>query len=265
MIKKKSLGQHFLKSKSALLAIVEASNPKENDIVLEIGPGEGVLTEILLKNVRKVIAVEKDHRLIPILQEKFIKEITSKKLTLIHSDILNLTTLKTATQSYLHTLSVCKYKVVANIPYYITGQILRMFLESDNQPESMTLLVQKEVAERIVAKDGKESLLSLSVKAYGEPKIVRTVGRGAFNPPPNVDSAILLIENISKKKLGRYEKDFFKLIHAGFAHKRKQLLSNLNNMNKDMLIMAFRKCGIDPKARAEDLPLETWLKLCNNL
>jgi len=252
---KKSLGQHFLNSPQIITDIVSVSNISKDNSVLEIGPGEGILTEALLKTGANVVSVEKDDRLIAPLQRKFAKEIVLRKLNLIHSDILDL--------ELPHIISG-PYKIVANIPYYITGQIIRMFLESDKQPESMTLLVQKEVAERIVARDGKESLLSLSVKIFGEPKLSRTVGRGAFTPQPSVDSAVLLIENISKKKLeGIKEENFFKIIHAGFAHKRKQLLPNLASVyEKSLLIKVFKELGFDGKVRAEDLKLENWISLC---
>ncbi len=252
---KKSLGQHFLNSPQTLQSIVVSGKIQKENVVLEIGPGEGVLTEVLLKTGARIISIEKDDRLIPYLQKKFEKEIEKKQLNLIHADILKIG---------LADITNGKYKVVANIPYYITGQILRMFLESDNQPESMTLLVQKEVADRIAAKDGKESLLSLSIKVFGNPKYIKTVGRNAFKPQPNVDSAILNIENISKKKLsGLSEKTFFEILHLGFAHKRKQLLPNLSaKYDKIILIKAFEKCHLNPKCRAEDISIETWIKLC---
>ncbi|MCX6701876.1 MAG: 16S rRNA (adenine(1518)-N(6)/adenine(1519)-N(6))-dimethyltransferase RsmA [Candidatus Zambryskibacteria bacterium] len=253
---KKSLGQHFLKSQKIISDIVSAGKVIGEDFVIEIGPGEGILTSALLETGAHVIAIEKDDRLIPVLQEKFAREISLRQLNLIHADILNCD---------LEKILPKHYKVVANIPYYITGQIIRMFLETNKQPESMTLLVQKEVAERIVARDGKESLLSLSVKVYGKPRIARTVGRGAFNPQPNVDSAVLCIENISKDKLeGIDEKIFFSILHAGFAHKRKQLLPNLSLLfKKEVLLSVFEKCGLDQKYRAEDLTIETWIKLCD--
>lgn len=237
--------------------IVSSANIHADDFVLEIGPGEGILTRGLLATGAHVIAVEKDDRLISVLEEKFKEEIASGKFELIHADILNFTPPNTGQ----------KFKIVANIPYYITGQIIRMFLESNNQPESMTLLIQKEVVDRIIARDNKESLLSLSVKVFGEPKLVRVVGRGAFSPQPNVDSAVLHIGNISKKKLdGVSEKFFFKVLHAGFAHKRKQLLPNLSELfPKEILTEAFVKCNIPPKSRAEDVPLEKWITLCKNL
>lgn len=255
---KKSLGQHFLNSPQIITDIVSASNISQENSVLEIGPGEGILTQALLQTGASVVTVEKDDRLIAPLQRRFAREIVLRKLNLIHSDILDLE---------LPHIIHGPYKIVANIPYYITGQIIRMFLESDKQPESMTLLVQKEVAERIVARDEKESLLSLSVKIFGEPKISRTVGRGAFTPQPNVDSAVLVIENISKNKLeGVKEEDFFKMIHAGFAHKRKQLLPNLASVyDKNILIKAFKELGFDERVRAEDLKLLNWVSLCKTI
>lgn len=254
MLKKKSLGQNFLNSPKIVSDIVSAGKVSEEDVVLEIGPGEGVMTELLVKVAKKVIVVEKDHRLIPFLQEKFKEELANNKLEIIEADIL-----ETDTEKIL----MGEYKVIANIPYYITGQIIRKFLETENKPISMTLLVQKEVAERIIARDKKESLLSLSVKAYGEPKLIRTVGRGAFTPAPNVDSAVINIENISSNNfLEIKQEDFFKVLHSGFAHKRKQLLPNLaNDYDKDKVKEVFEKINLDLKSRAEDLPLEIWIKL----
>ena len=260
---KKSLGQHFLNSAKIIQEIVDVSDIKNTDTILEIGPGEGILTSALILTGANILSIEKDDRLIPLLEEKFSKEISSGKLKIIHKDILELEIDKI----------IGPYKVVANIPYYITGQIIRMFLDSNNQPESMTLLVQKEVAERIVAKEGKESLLSLSVKIFGTPKYIKTVGKNHFKPQPNVDSAILLISNISKnnfpkdspwgKWVGMSKKLFFEIIHAGFAHKRKQLLPNLSSLyNKEKLIEIFEKCNINQKVRAEDVHLETWIEIC---
>jgi 16S rRNA (adenine1518-N6/adenine1519-N6)-dimethyltransferase len=255
---KKSLGQHFLNSEEVIHDIVLAGKIEKGDVIMEIGPGQGILTRALLNTGTHVISIEKDDRLIPELQNKFRVEISSKQLNLIHADILDIG---------LPHIAPEKYKVIANIPYYITGQIIRMFLESDRQPSQMTLLIQKEVAERIVAEDGKESLLSLSVKVYGEPKIVRNVGRHAFSPEPNVDSCVLNIEKISKDRLGGLdERSFFKILHAGFAHKRKQLLPNLTSLyNKSVLLNEFKKCNIETKSRAEDIPLETWIKLCKTV
>jgi 16S rRNA (adenine1518-N6/adenine1519-N6)-dimethyltransferase len=255
---KKSLGQNFLKSKVALTRMIEAGEVNNSDIILEVGPGKGVLTEKLLAMTEKVIAVEKDDRLIEFLQEKFAEEIKNNKLELIHSDILDLDSRKG------------EYKIIANIPYYITGQFLRKFLETENQPKKIVVMVQKEIADRIIARDGKENLLSLSVKAFGEPKKIMKVDKENFSPAPKVDSAILLINNISKNffienKIA--EKDFFEIIHAGFAHKRKILLGNLKTEmdNNKNLEEVFELNKISKKARAEDLALNDWVKLIKAL
>ncbi len=246
---KKSLGQNFLKSKKVIADIVLTGKILHGETVLEAGPGEGVLTEALLKAGAEVIAVEKDHRLIPLLQAKFPTEISSGQLTLIEADILYF--------DLCSTLHVPRYKVIANIPYYITGAFIRKFLESENQPSDMVVLVQKEVAERAVARDGKESLLSTSIKAYGTPRYVQTVKAGSFSPAPSVDSAILAVENISKKFFAGFsEEKFFTLLKAGFAHKRKLLSGNMEISGETL-----EKLGIGAKARAENLRLSDWKKL----
>jgi 16S rRNA (adenine1518-N6/adenine1519-N6)-dimethyltransferase len=257
MYAKKSLGQHFLHSKDILNAIRDAADVVGDDLVLEIGPGKGDLTKILLVFVGKVIAVEKDDELYATLKEKFNKEIESGKLDLIHGDILEFD------PNLLEFYKDLNYKIVANIPYNITGAILKKFLSASYQPSQMVLLVQKEVAERIIAKDGKESILSLSIKAYGKPKYVKTVKAGSFNPPPNVDSAILAIEDISKKFFTDFsEKEFFEMIRAGFKSKRKKLSSNLAEIyEKSLILKTFEDLGLDSNLRAEDASLQIWLKL----
>ena len=259
---KKSLGQNFLKSKKALLTMIEVGKISSSDIVLEIGPGQGALTEKLLESGAKIIAVEKDNRLIDLLDEKFENEINSKQLEIIHGDILELDLSK--------KLRANSYKLIANIPYYITGQIFRKFLSGTLQPEKIVILVQKEIADRIVAHDKKESLLSLSVKVYGKAKKIMKVGKENFSPRPKVDSAILLIDDISKNFFeGIGEESFFEIIKAGFAHKRKVLISNLRDFAKKGngadLKTAFSSLKISEKARAEDLTLEDWKKLIKSL
>ncbi len=260
MFPKKSLGQNFLTNTGIVASIVDAASLSSNETVLEIGPGKGILTEELLKRGVKVIAVEKDRELIPILQKRFEKEIKEDSLILINEDIL----------TFQFPKSIEKYKLVANIPYYITGQIIRQFLTAEKKPETMVLLVQKEVAERIIARDGKESLLSLSVKAYGTPIYIKTVKAGSFTPAPKVDSAILLINNISRDffstfSLSRFnldrekEKRFFEVLHAGFAHKRKQLFGNLKAVFDEKILREKMKEGNIPEnTRAEDLSLDKW-------
>lgn len=259
---KKSLGQNFLKSEKALNLMVSAGNINNNDIVIEIGPGKGVLTEKLLEKAKKIIAIEKDRDLIEILEEKFKKDIDGGKLEIINDDCLEFDPKKTKTFSG-------KYKIVANIPYYITGAIIRKFLESENQPETMVLLIQKEVAERIVTRDNKESLLSLSVKAYGVPKYIDKVSKRYFTPSPKVDSAIIAINNISRNNFEskELENKFFELIHAGFGHKRKVLIKNLadKGYNREKIVEQFKELKISEKVRSEDISIEKWLILSKNL
>lgn len=215
--------------------------------VFEIGPGTGMLTRELLKLVKKVIALEADAELYEKLQTDFASEIAGGKLELIYGDIRTFD---------INTLPK-GYALVANIPYYLTGEIFRMFLSADNQPSTMALLVQKEVAERI-SRAKKESILSLSVKAYGEPKYEFTVPRGAFSPAPKVDSAVLTVRNILRKNFSSREQEeyFFELLHAGFAHKRKFLRKNLVDVGHQQAME-----NIPEKARAEDVGLAKWLQL----
>ena len=250
---KKSLGQHFLKSEKALSSIVEAGKISKDDLILEIGPGSGILTEKLLQTGAKVIGVEKDDELFEILEEKF----KGKNAEFIHQDILHFDISKYSTN----------YKVIANIPYNITGAILQKFLSGQNPPKLMVLLVQKEVAERIVARDGKESILSISVKAYGTPRYIERVLAGSFVPPPRVDSAIISIEGITKYFFeGFSEKEFFRMVKAGFRSKRKKLLSNLGELfGKNEVRKAFEILNLPEFSRAEEIPVEIWQKLAQIL
>ena len=250
---KKSLGQNFLMHRQTAERIVKAAKLPKNALVLEVGPGTGMLTKELLRADMRVRAVEADFALIPTLEETFKEEIREKRLVLTAADIRSFDT---------ETISE-PYHLVANIPYYITGEIIRQFLTAANQPLSMTLLVQKEVAERI-ARTKKESLLSLSVKVYGTPEYAFTVPRGAFLPAPNVDSAVLHIADISRKSFTLLEEEarFFALIRAGFAQKRKRLMKNLGErFAKEDIAAACKTAGLDENARAEDLSLETWMIL----
>lgn len=255
-IPKKSLGQHFLRSERALTDMVVAGEVTAKDMVLEIGPGEGVLTERLLGTGAKVVAVEKDRMLIPILSEKFAVAIKKKKLTLIEADVLEFNP-----SSY--KLTANSYKLIANIPYYITGAIMRRFLEDVARPSVIVFLVQKEVAERAVARDGKQSILSVAVHAFGTPKIAGIVKKGSFVPPPKVDSAILAI---AIDRVIDLPKNFFAIVHAGFAHKRKLLARNLETLyEKTAITRAFDMLGIAGDARAETVTPPTWIALATLL
>jgi 16S rRNA (adenine1518-N6/adenine1519-N6)-dimethyltransferase len=240
MYKKKSLGQHFLHNAHYLGKVADSLHIKPGETVVEVGPGDGALTEVLLARGAKVIALEKDTRLISVLKEKFAE----KDFKVIEGDALEFDTSK-----------LKKYKVAGNIPYYISGALFKKFLTEKNQPSTLVFLIQKEVAQRI-AREKKESILSLSVKAYGKPKYVATVPRGAFSPPPKVDSAILSVSDISRHnfKNAAHEKRFFEFVKLGFGQKRKLLASNLKK------ILGERSFALG-KIRAEDVPLEEWLTL----
>lgn len=242
---KKSLGQNFLMHARIAERIALTAGLTQDSVAFEIGPGTGMLTRELLKLSKKVIALEADSELYEKLQGDFAEEISEGRLELLEGDV----------RAFDPRTLPSRYTLVANIPYYITGEIIRMFLETEHQPERMTLLVQKEVAERI-ARSKKESILSLSVKAYGQPKYAFTVPRGAFLPAPNVDSAVLTISDISRENFpnAASEKYFFDLVHAGFAHKRKLLRKNL-------VEAGFDPGALPEKARAEDIPLSEWLVL----
>ena len=258
---KKSLGQNFLKSAQALRDIIRAGDVTSVDTILEIGPGRGALTEALLETGARVIAIEKDRELFGYLAEKFQNEIISKKLILVEEDILEF---DLPTDKLLPK----KYKLIANIPYNITGAIFRKFLGAEQQPERMILLVQKEVAERIVARDKKESILSIAVKVYGTPKIIAKVPARYFSPAPKVDSAIIAITQISRNNLKTISEElFFEIVRAGFAHKRKVLIRNLEELKikKELLNDVWIKLGLSPKVRAEELGIGVWIALAKEL
>jgi len=253
---KKALGQNFLMHQQTADRIADAAKV-EGKTVLEIGPGTGMLTRALLARASRVIALEADADLIPVLRDTFAKEIGEGKLELRHEDV----------RKFAASSIEGPYVLAANIPYYITGEIFRQFLTEAHKPSSMTLLVQKEVAVRI-AREKKESLLSLSVKAFGTPKYEFTVPRGAFKPAPKVDSAVLSVTDIRQDAFrdAADEERFFAVLRAGFAHKRKQLGKNLTLlMGEDAALAACRAAGIDPKTRAEELPLPVWKTLAFHL
>lgn len=254
---KKSLGQNFLMHRQTAERIVTAAQLPKGAFVLEIGPGTGMLTKELLSAGMHVLAVEADHTLIEGLNETFSKEISVGALQVKSGDI----------RSFDIQSIPGPYHVVANIPYYITGELIRTFLTAENHPVSITFLVQKEVAERIT-RSKKESLLSLSVKVYGTPSYCFTVPRGAFIPAPNVDSAVLRIAGITKESFENKDEEgrFFQILHAGFGHKRKRLAKNLEEYaEKGSIIGAFKEAGLGENARSEDLSLSNWLTLTKHL
>jgi 16S rRNA (adenine1518-N6/adenine1519-N6)-dimethyltransferase len=244
----KGLGQHFLVDKPSLEAVMDAAEPGPADTVLEIGPGLGVMTRPLTRAAGRVIAVETD----PVLAGLLRREAPSN-LEVVERDILqfNLTELTPG------------YKVIANIPYYLTSKILRLLIEGPNPPSLMSLLIQKEVAERIIAKPGHLSILALSVQYYGRPELVRVVERHKFWPPPEVDSAILRV-TYTGHVFPADPQALFRLIKAGFGEKRKQLKNALGgglNLSPDFAAGLLKAAKIAPTARAQELDLRAWERL----
>jgi len=250
------LGQNFLINEKIYDDIVRAADLKDDETVLEIGPGLGFLTMKLARQVKKVIAVELDDRLANYLQ------IGSKAQDIENVEIINEDILK----FNLNKLAGQEYKVVANLPYNITSIFLRQILETDNKPSSLVLMLQKEVAERICALPPEMSILAVAVQYYGEPKIIRTVKAGNFWPEPEVDSAIIRIDirsNQGKPTLAN-SKLFFRLVKIGFSAKRKMLKNNLAGglkIEAKIIQEILDKLPLDPKIRAEDLSLSDWHKL----
>ncbi|MDP1846035.1 MAG: rRNA adenine dimethyltransferase family protein [Candidatus Moranbacteria bacterium] len=280
-----SLGQNFLTNKHIAEKIVESANLSSSDNVLEIGPGKGILTELLAQKAGRVLAVEIDSELIKTLKKKFkerdlhvchprgngdpeksldsrLRGNDKKRITIINADIL-----KTNLPKLLKENNFKNYKIVANLPYYITSKIIRLLLETRYPPAEMVLMVQKEVGERICAPSGKESILSISVKLYAEPEIIFFVPRENFDPIPEVDSAVIRIkrkENIPDMDT----KKLFSLVKAGFSSKRKMITNNLStsfNIPKNELAEILKKAGIKPTQRAQELSVDDWLRLCDVL
>lgn len=246
---KKSLGQNFLFDENVLGKIVAAADIEPDDEVLEIGPGLGHLTEQLLKTAVPVTAVELDQRFLPHLTN-MLNDYANFKL--VHGDILEVQP---------ETLFAQPYKVVANVPYYITGAILRHLLSSEPKPIRMVMTIQKEVGERLSAEPPNMSLLSATTQFYGVPKLVSVIKAGAFWPRPDVDSAIVRIDLHGKRPLPFSEEDaFMHLLKAGFSQKRKQLKNNLKQLGLKgkSLTAVFHQANVDPTRRAQTLSLEEW-------
>jgi len=267
MIKaKKSLGQNFLKDAEVLGRIIRAANLSADDVVVEIGPGEGALTELLAGVCKKVIAIELDDRLIEPLHTKFVG---NKNVEIIHDDILKLN-LPALMEKELKDAGVTSYKVVANIPYYITAPIIRLFLETKIPPSEVMFMVQKEVAERICAKAGEMSILAVSVQYYARALFLFTVFKESFFPVPKVDSAIIHISRNTKDGEHSTEevKKFFRVVKSGFSAKRKTLINNLANslqIDKKEIENKLGSIGFSPSVRAQELGVEDWKKLAERL
>jgi len=251
----KTFGQNFLMDDFVLQDMVDAAGIQTGEAVLEVGPGIATLTERLLQKAEVVLAVEKDKKFIPLLRNlqrhhnNFQFEI---------ADILAFDFQKALAE-------YSRYRVVANIPYYITGKIVQLFVRARHKPQSITLLVQKEVAQNITAQPGQLNLLAISVQLYGEPHLVQTVPAKSFFPAPKVDSAIV---HIDLSKGPRYtisdEKKLFRVLRACFSGKRKQIHNTLVNnlrLEKSTVTALLQKVNIDPQARPQQLAIEQWLEL----
>lgn len=254
----KRLGQNFLIDKRIFQKIIKAANLSKNDIVLEIGPGIGNLTLELAKEVKKIVAIEKDKKMCEALKEILIN-LNIKNVEIINQDILRV-------DPKLYTLK--SYKIVANLPYYITSPVIRKFLEMEKQPKEMILMVQKEVAKRICAKPPKMSILAVSVQFYAKPEIISFVSKRSFWPQPKVDSTIIKITPCrSVHTIGVNPLLFFKIVKAGFSHPRKQLINNFSKklkINKEKIKNWLLENRIQPSQRAETLTLKDWLNLTNS-
>ncbi|MCL2869592.1 16S rRNA (adenine(1518)-N(6)/adenine(1519)-N(6))-dimethyltransferase RsmA [Candidatus Saccharibacteria bacterium] len=261
---RKSLGQHWLKDRTILADIVDFAGVTSSDTVLEIGPGQGYLTSMLLGVAKQVVAVEIDAD----LAKKLPGQFPGKNLEVITGDFLAFD---------LRQLPA-GYKVVANIPYYITAAVVRTLLTAANKPTSITLLVQKEVAERLAAKPGDMSVLAISAQFYANVTLGFVVQAKYFTPPPKINSQLVRL-TISRPFLEREfqgmalkglqdEKEFFKLVRVGFSNKRKKLVSNLAvgyQIDKQVVETLFAKLGLSPEIRAQDLSLDDWQKLYKNI
>jgi len=254
---RKGLGQHFLIDENVLRLIIETAELASTDVVVEIGPGLGILTRELAERAGRVIAVELDDRLAAVLKDSLA---AFDNVAVINGDIL-----KMDPAVLLREAGGPEYKVVANLPYYITSPVLRHFLEASARPRTMVVMVQKEVAEVIAAKPGRMSLLSVGVQLYGEPEIVAHVPAECFYPAPEVDSAILKISVSAGPGVAvSDETDFFSVVRAGFSASRKQLVNSLVRglgLPRAEVLRMLEDSGIEPRRRAETLSLEEWSRL----
>lgn len=259
---RKGLGQHFLVDGGVLKDILSAAELRPTDTVIEVGPGLGVLTRELARRAGRVVAVELDDSLASLLKEALA---SFGNVTIVNQDIL-----KVDPQALLRQRlpdgegDSLRYKVVANLPYYISSPVLRHFLEASHKPQCLVVMVQKEVARQITAQPGQMSLLSISVQLYGEPRIVKYVRASSFYPAPEVDSAILRITVYPRPVVEVDTESFFTVVRAGFSAARKQLANSLAqglNRPKAEALSLLEKAGIDSHRRAETLSLEEWARL----
>jgi 16S rRNA (adenine1518-N6/adenine1519-N6)-dimethyltransferase len=250
----KRLGQNFLIDPDALARVVAAADLTGDDAVLEVGAGLGTLTQELARRARRVVAVEYDRRLEPVLRELFAGE---AKVSIVMADVLRL--------DLQGVMGGEPYLVVANIPYQITSHLIRLLLEASMPPRRIVLTVQREVAERILAGPGEMNLLALGVQAYGQPRIMARLSPASFYPPPRVDSAVLRVDLWQPPRLELDEaRAIFRLARAGFAQPRKKLRNSMAaglRLSPTQVEQELRRLGVSPDARAEALSLSDWERL----
>lgn len=257
-IPKKSLGQNFLRDASVVDRIIQAVGPAPAGLIVEVGPGEGVLTEVLAGIAGKVAAIEIDERLIGQLKEKFKSR---KNVEIVPGDIL-----KTDIGQLVTSVGGkgVGYMVVANLPYYITSPILKYFLENQYPPRELIVMVQNEVADRICAGPGGMSILAVAVQYYGHAEKLFEVSRECFYPVPEVDSAVIRVTVHADLPDETERKNFFRVVRAGFCARRKTLVNNLANsfhLDKAEVVGRLKSVGLEDKVRAQDLPVEDWRKI----
>lgn len=252
---RKELGQHHLLDQGAVARMVAAAELQPGEAVLEVGAGLGVITRVLAPSAGRVVAVELDQRLIPVLQEELADY---ANVQIVQGDILALDPAE---------LMGGPYKVVANLPYGLASAVLRQMLEARLPPQRMVVTAQREVAERIVARDGRLSLLAVSVQFYGQPRLLFRLHPHAFYPPPDVDSAVLRIDLHQQPPVQVDDvAEFFRVVRAGFCQPRKQLRNSLAaglQLEPRIVEEALRELGLDPRLRAENLRLEDWARVAN--
>lgn len=249
----KKYGQNYLLNEGVIQKMVDSAQVSSEDTIVEIGPGFGTLTFALAQKAKKVISYEIEKKLIPYWKEQGSKQ---ENIEIIWGNAIQEIEKKGLPK---------QYKVVANLPYQITSRILRLFLDARDKPKTMVIMVQKEVADRIIAKPGDMSILSVSIQYYGKPKIITKVSKGNFWPSPKVDSAVIAITDIKQQIDSEF---FFKIVREGFSNKRKQLWRNLHDglgLDKEKIQSSLKSILGNEKIRAQELSIENWRELVNNL